>query len=189
VGLIRSDLSLEVQREAVETLGDLEGGRGIPFLKETAESHPRRDVRREALETMAEAAPPDEAMALLSKVAQQDQSVDIQRAAVEALGNIDDPAARRLLLEIAQQHPRYEVRMEAVETLGELEDPRVSAALEEIIRDHPRVEARVEAVQTVADHAEPEAAVRFLKPLAQGADRQEVRWEALEALDLIRRPR
>ncbi|HLB38054.1 MAG TPA: HEAT repeat domain-containing protein, partial [Gemmatimonadales bacterium] len=51
-----------------------------------------------------------------------------------------------------------------------------------VARSHPRVEVRAEAVQTFADHAEPEAAVRFLKPLAQGADQQEVRWEALEAL-------
>lgn len=247
--LIRSDASLDVQREAVETLGERKDDQSMRHLKDVALSHPRRDVRMEALETIADAAPPEEATALLQGVAQQDQSVDVQRAAVQALGNIDDPAARRLLLEFAQRHPRYEVRMEAVETLGQseapaevfdalvriartdphpdvqveavetlgqLDDERVSGALEAIIRDHPRVEAqtqgvealgdrhdhdpgaldrvaaiasshprvevRIEAVETYAEHAEPDAAVRFLKPLAQGADRQELRFKALEEL-------
>ena len=180
--LVRSDPSVEVQQKAVETLGDRHEEGATQLLKQTAESHPRRDVRLQALETVADAAPPEEAMAFLDQVAQQDASVDIQRAAVEALGDIDDPRARRLLLEIAQQHPRYEVRMAAVETLGESAAP--AEAFDALIRiagtdPHPDVQAT--AVETLGE-LEDERVPAALKTLAESAGRREVRFRALETL-------
>ena len=152
IRIARDDPSGDIQREAVETLGDFEDKRGVPALVDLARTHPGGDVRGEALETLAEAAPLEQARGVLSDVAQGDPDVDVQRAAVEALGQLDDPAARRILLEIAERHPRVDVRVEAVETLGEAVEPdEAHHALQRIARGDRSPDVQREAVETLGE--------------------------------------
>ena len=45
----REDVDVDVQREAVETLGEVEDARALPALVDLTRTHPRTEVRREAI--------------------------------------------------------------------------------------------------------------------------------------------
>ncbi|HEX9582421.1 MAG TPA: HEAT repeat domain-containing protein [Gemmatimonadales bacterium] len=193
VGIARDDPSADIQLEAVETLGDLTDQRGVPALVDIADSHVRREARSEALETLADVAAPAQALEVLSRVAQGDPDTDVQRAAVEALGQLDDPAARRLLMEIARTHPRSEVRVEAVETLHEAAPPdEAFHLLQGVAREDPHVDVQREAVETLGEvHHDAveqgmtgtaDAILEALRDFAGSHPRGDVMIEAVETL-------
>ncbi|HXV86191.1 MAG TPA: HEAT repeat domain-containing protein, partial [Gemmatimonadales bacterium] len=193
VGIARNDPSPDIQLEAVETLGDFEDRRGVPALMELLESHPRQDARSEALETLAETAAADQALELIGRVAQNDRHPEVQLAAVEALGQLDDPAARRLLMDIARTHSRSDVRVEAVETLREVGAPdNVFHLLQSIARDDPSAEVQTEAVETMGEvHHDAveqgltgtaDAILEALRELAVSHPRGDVMMEAVQTL-------
>ncbi len=86
-----------MQREAVETLGDYKDGRGVAILHDILRTHPSPDVRREAIETLADRATTADTLALLRDVMERDTDIGVRRDAVERLADIDDAAARALL--------------------------------------------------------------------------------------------
>ena len=62
------------------------GPRGVPLLIELARTHPNVDVRREAIETLGDAMPPETALPLLEKlVMTRIRGSEIRRQAVERL--------------------------------------------------------------------------------------------------------
>jgi HEAT repeat protein/beta-lactamase regulating signal transducer with metallopeptidase domain len=177
----RTDRDVDVQREAVESLGELEDGAGVATLLDLLRTHSVSDVRREVVETLAEALPPDSALAILKDVAANDTDVDVQRDAVESMGELKSTAAASAVRDVARSHPRTEVRQEAVETLGETMDPaQAIEALRAIVRDDPDEDVRLEAVETLGE-LEDLRALPFLVELARTHRSEEVRQEALEA--------
>jgi len=92
-GIIQKDADDEVQREAVEALGKVRGHAGVGALIDIARTHPNPDVRRKAVKTVGEIAPPDAALGLLEELARRDPDDHVQQEAVEALGHMDDPRA------------------------------------------------------------------------------------------------
>jgi HEAT repeat protein/beta-lactamase regulating signal transducer with metallopeptidase domain len=108
----------DVSRQAIETLGEM-GDLGLPFVIEIARTHVSADVRRSAIETVADKAPAAQALDLLAQFARHDRDPDVQRAAVEKLGELRDDRAYNLLVEFARTHPSSDVRRAAIETLAE----------------------------------------------------------------------
>ncbi len=124
------DGNADVQREAVETLGELEGGRGIGEVAKIALTHPVVDVRREAIETLAEHAPHATAVDVLSRIVSGDGDEDVRRQALEGLAELSEGAGIPALLDVARSHPNRDLRAEALKHLVESEDPRARAVFE-----------------------------------------------------------
>jgi HEAT repeat protein len=148
----RDDANVDMQREAVETLGDFKDGRGVAVVREILRDHPNPDIRREAIETLADSAPPADALAMLRDVMQRDADVSVRREAVERLADIRNGAGRSLLIEIARTHASEDLRVEATESLGDLEPSvEIVQALKQIAASDATLHVRGEAIETLAD--------------------------------------
>ncbi len=90
-----------VREAAVAGLGDIDSPLAADALRRlftaSGDERVRRRVLRERLETMTVTG---ERVAFLAEVARTDASLAVRRDAVQQLGRIDDPAARRVLREI-----------------------------------------------------------------------------------------
>jgi HEAT repeat protein/beta-lactamase regulating signal transducer with metallopeptidase domain len=148
----REDKDPDIQREAVETLGEIENGRGLAAVTEILKTHPGMDARREAIETLRDHLPPADAVTLLTRVAREDQSVEVQREAAESLGQVPDGAAVMALFDLARTHPQVDVRREAVETLGDAPVSKdVVDFLTRIAREDTSVEIQRQAIETLGE--------------------------------------
>jgi HEAT repeat protein/beta-lactamase regulating signal transducer with metallopeptidase domain len=56
--ILANEAPEDIERQALESLEELDGGAGIPLLIEMARSHPRREVRTEAIRRLAESDDP-----------------------------------------------------------------------------------------------------------------------------------
>ena len=174
------DRNEDVQREAVETLGEI-GELGLPAVIDIARTHPSPEVRREAIETVAEHVPPAQALELLGQIARRDPDSDVQRAAVETLGELHDDRAYNLLVELARTHPVSDVRREAVETLGETgRTDSVIVILDGVARGADDPDVAREAVETLAELEDPRALGRVARIARQASGDIEVRRAAIE---------
>ena len=118
--LAQEDASTEIQREAVETLGEVEDDRAVASSRSSRARIANSEVRREAVETFGESAPIEEALRVLRRIVDEDRDVDVQREAVETLSERDDRRVLAMLVEIAEKHRELDVQREATESLGEL---------------------------------------------------------------------
>ena len=167
---------------ASETLGELKDRRGVPALLELAKSHPDREIRREAVETIGEAAEPAVALETLERIARQDPDEEVQREAVETLGEIEHERRVVVLRDIVRDHPSVEVRREAVETLKEAEPGEAFQLLQRIATEDRSDEVRREAVESLGELEDPRV-VSLLLELAEREDQsEEVQREAVETL-------
>ena len=191
VSIANTDRNADVQREAVETLGEFEDGRGLSALRDLARSHPVIDVRREAVETISEHGEPGDVLPLLRQIAFEDRSSEVQREAVESMGEMHTTSVVEELRSIAERHPNMEVQREAVETLGETIDNAVVApVLARLARSHRSMDVRREAVETLGErfHHEP-AALDSLLALLDGNQEPDLVREIVETLGEIDSPR
>jgi HEAT repeat protein/beta-lactamase regulating signal transducer with metallopeptidase domain len=176
----------DVQREAVETLGETIAGAAVmPVLERIAIHHASVDVRREACETLGELHD-ERVVDVLSRIVDGADDPEVQREAVESLGETILGAATAPVLErIARRHPVLDVQREAVETLGDLheEENRVVDVLASLAADHPSEEIRIEAVDTLADCMPESQAAALFKRLLGSERSPRVREELKDALD------
>jgi len=177
--LATSDPNEDVQREAVETLGEI-GELGLPAVIDIARTHRSTDVRREAIETVAEHAPAGQALDLLAQIARRDADPDVQRSAVEKLGELHDDRAYNLLVEFARTHPVSDVRREAIETLGETgRTDSVIAILDAVAQGADDQDVAREAIETLAELDDTRALARVARIARRGGD-VDVRRAAIE---------
>jgi HEAT repeat protein/beta-lactamase regulating signal transducer with metallopeptidase domain len=178
----REDKDPDIQHEAIETLGEIEDGRGLAAVTEILKTHPGVDARREAIETLRDHLPPADAVTLLTRVAREDQSVEVQSEAAESLGQVQDGAGVMALFDLARTHPQVDVRREAVETLGEAPGSKdVVEFLSRIAREDKSVDIQREAIEALGDLA----GVSGLAEIAQLAlthPNVDARREAIETL-------
>jgi HEAT repeat protein len=169
----------EIQRQAVESLGNLPPDKALPKLLKIARTHPKRGVRRQAIETIGGLDTPAAFDALVSFAWDQKES-ELAWAAVEAMEDWDQAAPK--LIEIARRHPNEEVRSKAVETLGSLE-PRADAlsALDDIVRSDPSEDLQCRAVEAIAQFPEAQSLPR-LEKIARTHPRVSVRRRAIEGI-------
>jgi HEAT repeat protein/beta-lactamase regulating signal transducer with metallopeptidase domain len=121
-------------REAIETLGELRDKRALDRIAAIARTHASDEVRREAIETYAEAAEPAAAVALLKEILGSDASEDVVSKALESLADLRGGAGIPTLIEVARSHPRRDVRTEAIRRLADSDDPRAQALFEQTLR-------------------------------------------------------
>jgi HEAT repeat protein/beta-lactamase regulating signal transducer with metallopeptidase domain len=178
--IAKDDRDEDAQREAIETLAEI-GELGMPAVIDIARMHSSSDIRRDALETLAEHLPPAEALELLSQIARRDPDADVQRAAVENLGQLKDDRAYSLLVEFARTHPVSDVRQEAIETLGETgRTDSVMVILDAIARGADDPDLAREAIETLAELEDPRALARVARIARQGSGDVDVRRAAIE---------
>jgi HEAT repeat protein len=176
---------LDVQRQAVESLGRYPEAQSLPRLRTIAETSPHPELRAQAVESIGRLGSPA-ALAVLEDVAWKNQSARARQSAVEAMRRKFPPdAALEKLARIAETHPSPSTRRMAVETIGRVDSPRTLDVLGRIIADGSDIEASRQAVESLGRH--PGAGVQaqlFAVSRSQAPD--EVRRQAVESLG--RRP-
>ena len=178
-GIIANDRNEDVQREAVETLGEM-GEVGLAAVMDIARSHPDPEVRRKAIETVAEHAPAAQALDLVAQIARRDRDPDVQRRAVETLGELHDDRAYNLLIELARTHPVSDVRRRAIETLGETgRTDSVMAILDGIARGADDPDVARQAVETLGELQDARA-LALVARIARTHRHLDVRRRAIE---------
>ncbi len=178
----RRDRDPDVQREAVETLGELHDERAYHLLVEFARTHPNSDVRREAIETLGESGRADSVMVILDEVARRSGDEDVAREAVETLGELHDARALALVARIARTHPNVDVRRKAIETYGESAPSDSSVALLKSILASDAPEDVYSAVLEALEEMEGGAGIPALIEAARAHPNREVRADALRRL-------
>jgi HEAT repeat protein/beta-lactamase regulating signal transducer with metallopeptidase domain len=124
----------EAARKAVETLGEMHDARALALVARIARTHPNVDVRRQAIESYGESAPPDSSVALLKSILASDAPEDVYSAVLEALEEMDEGAGISTLIEVARSHPNREVRADALRRLAESDDPRAQKVFDQTLR-------------------------------------------------------
>ena len=188
IAIARSDRDEDVQREAIEGLGEMKEP-GLRAVIDLARTHRDPDVRSRAVKTVAEAAPQDVALSVLEDVARRDPDRHVQRETVEELGKVGGPRAVALLIAFARHHPVAEVRREAVKQLGELDpsDSTTTALLEQTALEGSDVDFQREAVEALASQGSPQALAAVTR-LARVHSSADVRREAIERYAKVAAP-
>ena len=178
----RRDRDPDVQREAVERLGELHDDRAYALLVEFARSHPVSDVRRKAIETLGEKGRADSVMVILDEVARHSDDEDVAREAVETLGEMHDARALALVARIARTHANVDVRRKAIETYGESAPSDSSVALLKSILASDAPEDVYSAVLEALEEMGGGAGIPALIDAARSHPNRDVRADALRRL-------
>jgi HEAT repeat protein len=185
----REDAHADVQREAVETLGEIKHPGVLPALIEIARTHPTPDMRREAIETIRDTMPADDAEAFLAKVVREEGNVDVQREAVEALGELEGGRGIGEVAKVALTHPVVDVRREAIETLVEhAPHPTALDVLNRIVSGDGDEGVRRQALEGLAELSEG-AGIPALIDVARSHPNRDLRTDALKRLVESKDPR
>jgi len=172
---------LEVQRQAIESLGRYPEAQSLSRLREIAESSPNDDLRGQAVESIGRVGTPA-ALEALQQIAWRNRQSQARQRAVEELGR-RLPADRALeqLSAIARTHPSRDTRRAAVEAAGRLESDRASELLRKIIAEGTDVEVQRQAVESLGRRGD--AGVKDqLGQIARKHESIEVRRQAVESL-------
>jgi HEAT repeat protein len=186
--IARNDPQGDIQREAVESLGETRSPDAQRELRAILREHPNAGVRDEALETIAESSPPGEAAAFLEEVARTDPHPDMRREAVESLGEAQGSGAVAVLIDIAMNDTDADVQREAVEALGEIRTAEALAALRRIVADHQNRDVRREAIESLGENMAGEEAIATLTRFARTMTDGDLQREAVESLAEIDSP-
>jgi beta-lactamase regulating signal transducer with metallopeptidase domain/HEAT repeat protein len=179
-----------VQEEAIETLAGLNHPGVRPALTELARTHPRMNVRREAIESLADHASHEQGGAgakkaildLLTALATEERDIEVQIEAVESLGEMTDGAAVERLRDLARTHQDERIRVEAVETLGEHDDARdIAQFLKTVALNEKSQRVRDEAIETLGELKDG-AGVDALVGIAREHSDTNAQRRALQAL-------
>jgi beta-lactamase regulating signal transducer with metallopeptidase domain/HEAT repeat protein len=171
------DADVEVQRQAVESLGRQPESVALPELMRIAERHPNPDVQRQAVMSIGQLGSPA-ALAVLEKYAWRHPDGDVQREAIHLMGRFESSFDR--LHDVARKHPEVESRRFAVESLGRFEGERSRRALENIVRRDPSEDVQRQAVETLGRR--DDASIEQLADIARRHPSATVRRQAVEMI-------
>jgi HEAT repeat protein len=133
--LATADRDIDVQTEAVETLGEIGGAAAVAELRKLAGTHAEERVRIEAIESLGESRAPAAEMAkFLKGLALSDKSEDVRSEALETLADLPDGAGIAALIDLAREHSSAETRREALERLLESDHPDAKAFFERALK-------------------------------------------------------
>ena len=188
-----SDRDPQIQEEAVDAIAAIEDTSSVETLIQLARSHETSNVRKEAVEALADRAhgqgegKPDAELTkiveLLSTLAAADRDIDVQTEAIDSLAEIGGTAVVAALRKLAGTHAEERVRVEAIESLGESGAPAADTAqfLKGLALSEKSEHVRSEALETLAD-LDDGAGIAALIDLAREHPSAETRREALERL-------
>ena len=180
--VVTDDRDRDVQREAIEALGATRDPRALEHLRKLAQTHADAELRREAMETLAEHLSASEAIAALREAIENDRDVDMKRDAVERLAEIADERAREALVEVLRTHKDVDVRAEAVESLADVMSALETAKiLSDVIRQDVEERVQKEVLEALADLKDGQGIAALIEIARTHAD-ADIRKEALESL-------
>jgi len=184
--IAQRDADEKVQREAVEALGKERGDAGVGALIDIARTHPNPAVRRKAVKTVGEIAPPEVLLGVLVEVARRDPDDVVKQKAVEALGRLDTPEAVAPLARLARAESSARVREEAVEQYASSAAPESALVLlADRLANDSSSDVQVEAVERLAELPDG-LGIRALREAARSHPSRQVRAEARRRLEALR---
>ena len=96
---------MDVQTEAIETLGEIGGAAAVAELRKLAGTHPEERVRVEAIESLVESGRPQPRRQTSSRGSCSQKSEDVRSEALETLADLRDGAGIAALIDLAREHP------------------------------------------------------------------------------------
>ena len=130
---IRTEASLEVRKNAVWGLTEMELPAALEVLIDFARNYPEKKIRMEAVQGLAEKAT-KKAVSTLELIAFHDADIDVQIQAVNALAELPSKEGLLYLIRVAKTHGNIQVRKAAIGSLGDMDDPAAVQALVDIVK-------------------------------------------------------
>jgi beta-lactamase regulating signal transducer with metallopeptidase domain/HEAT repeat protein len=167
--MVKSD-DLRTAVAAVELLGDVDSKETVALLESIARTDARPRIQSAAAEALGDAAPVDEAFRALRDLAAQHPREEVQRRAVEAMGDIELAGVLKELDHIARTHASEQVRVTAVEAMDADKDAETKAVLTRLATEAGSDRVREAAVEAwMKDGPTPEQAAWLWKQMATDA--------------------
>jgi len=172
---------VDIQRQAIESLGKYPQEQSLPRLRAIAEKSPSGELRAQAVESIGRLGSAT-ALKVIEEIAWRNRMEDARRAAVEAIGRqMRGDRAMEKLCAIARTHPSPETRRTAVEMIGRLDSPNVESLLLEIARSNGSVDVRRQAVESLG-RVDGKQIRSELLDLARQDGPEDVQRQAVESL-------
>lgn len=175
------DGELDVQRQAIESLGHYPEAQSLPRLREIAESSPNGDLRAQAVESIGRLGTPA-SIETVESIVWKNKMEDARRSAVEVLGR-QLPAEKALdrLTPVASKHPSSDTRRMAIEMIGRMDSPRAVAVLREAIAKNVDTDVQRQAVESLGRREEAGIEAQLFD-IARTHESVDVRRQAVESL-------
>jgi len=119
IAMVRSGADEELRRAAIEALGNVHSRAALDALRAVAQTNGPDYLRRQAMETFAENADTDTAVAFLKSIIAGDPSGSIRLSALEILSEMNHDAGIPAVRELARSSADPRVRRQALEILSE----------------------------------------------------------------------
>ncbi|MEO8577238.1 MAG: HEAT repeat domain-containing protein [Gemmatimonadales bacterium] len=135
------------------------------------------DIRKRAVESIAQLDPPSRALDVLAQIVRNDPDESVRREAAETIAEVHDPSRYR------SPAPSIEVRKKALETIADFKDEQSALRLlKTVVENDNEPDIRRYAVEALAE-LNDDVGVPFLRELAKSSRFPEVRAKAREMLD------
>jgi HEAT repeat protein len=115
-----------------------------------AAKHPNARTRNEAVQWVGRLGDAYTVTAL-EEIAFEDQSMDVQMEALDALRNLPDKVGIPSLVKLARTHTRTAMRSEAVQWLGRLGDAEARPTLVQVLYDEAEPSVQMEALDALGE--------------------------------------
>ncbi len=119
-----ADAGGELQRAAIEAIGERPEDEALPLLKKIVRSHPKTEVRREAIERLGEL--PGQMPLLVELARNESESPDLRRTAIEAIAESETSDATSTLKQLYTAISNRELKREIIESFEECEDRKTA---------------------------------------------------------------
>jgi HEAT repeat protein len=179
---IINDASVEnqLQQAAVEAISQRPEDEALPLLKKIAQTHPRTQIRKEAIEYIGESA--GEISFLVEIVRNNGENLELRRQAIEAMGESKSPEASATLRQLYTSITNRELKEEIIAALQDGEEKKTAIDfLAEIAGKDSDREAREQAISALGSMND-DLATDALVHLYDREANEEVKSEILAAL-------
>jgi HEAT repeat protein/beta-lactamase regulating signal transducer with metallopeptidase domain len=150
---------LRTAQTAVELLGDVDSAQAVTLLETIVRTDARLKVQSAAAEALGEAAPVEQAFKALRDIVAQHPREEVQRQAVEAMGDIELDGVLKELDRIARTHASEQVRVTAIEAMDAEKDAQTQEILRRLATEPGSERVREAAIEAlIKDGPTPEQA-------------------------------
>ncbi|MFC1526408.1 HEAT repeat domain-containing protein [Candidatus Latescibacterota bacterium] len=122
----------KVNLQILQVLSRMDSDQGRALMADIATKDPDYETRKSAAEFLGFSRQ-EGALPILERVAFEDDVLEVQLAAVNALYRFPGTGGADLLIKVIREHPVGAVRRNAVDALSRTEDPRVRETLLELL--------------------------------------------------------
>jgi beta-lactamase regulating signal transducer with metallopeptidase domain/HEAT repeat protein len=176
---------LEVQRQAIESLGRYPEAQSLPRLRRIADSSPNGDLRAQAVESIARLGTPA-ALEAVEEIAWNNTMSRARQEAVESIGRRFPPTqAIAKLSRVIREHSSLDARRIAVESMGRMEGAAAREELATVIAGSNHPDVQRQAVESLGRRSEP-GTEDELHDIAREHRSVEVRRQAVESLGRLK---